>query len=233
MLEELAGMKWHAVSVTGRRECNEDACCVKVHGPSSATFVVCDGLGGHEGGDVAAQLVSKLVAEVAPTPGEDLAALARRAIEVAQQRLAAEKARRGLNMYTTAVALWVSGRHAVVAHVGDSRAYLWRNGVLAQLTEDHRLGRHTLSRTVGGRPSRGETTPDVRELTLAPGDVLALTTDGVHDSLTPEALSHLLSLASTSRPTPLPAAEASQQLVSEADEAGSTDNLTALVVQVE
>lgn len=230
MQGSLAGVQWHAVSVTGRRPHCACACRVKVHHLFGGAFVVCDGLGGHGDGDKAAQAAAAALGDFSMRQG-DLPSIARGAMEAGQQAVREQQRTGAPDMMSTAVGLWVQQRRAVVAHVGDSRAYLWRVGQgLTQLTQDHGRG-HIVARALGGY-NEGFSTPDVQELDLQPGDVLALTTDGVHDTLKPEEIAAVLCDVSTSAALHLSVLEAAYALVARADAAESRDNLTALVVQV-
>ncbi|OYX70611.1 MAG: protein phosphatase, partial [Brevundimonas sp. 32-68-21] len=127
---------------------------------------------------------------------------------------------------TTFTALILRGREAVALHVGDSRAYHFRDGVLTRLTEDHTRAQqglsHVLYRAVG---IEADVKLDVRHVGLAPHDRLLLTTDGVHGVLTDEALARLLARRGS------PDADA-QAILAEVAEAGARDNATVLVIDV-
>jgi len=132
---------------------------------------------------------------------------------------------------------------ALVAHVGDSRAYLWRDGALDQITRDHSwveeqiaLGvlsedearqhpwRNLVTRALAGADEpRAELTP----LNLEPGDRVLLCSDGLTSPLTNTAIAEILARAPTGRPD-----ELSQALVDAANNAGGPDNITVIVVEV-
>jgi len=151
-------IEYSAKSVSGLvRERNEDAyLCL----PEKGLFVVADGMGGHNRGDVASKMCVEairdwVVGKVAPSPldGSDdipLCADARRvsprkllgeSIQYANQRVfRASETTEGLRgMGTTVVALLLSGKMAFIANCGDSRAYRFRNHTLLQMTKDHSL----------------------------------------------------------------------------------------------
>lgn len=238
-------------SQRGRRPVNEDDALVALeHG----VFAVSDGMGGLDAGEVASGLAVSSVKEAAPklawraasmavnsSPSEKLAladqleALAQRANDAILEEASARSGRMG----ATLTSLVVAGQTAFISHIGDTRAYRIRGGEVEQLTEDTsvaairlRLGRMT--------PEEYETSPLRSVLhealglvtivepefvtpTLVPGDVVLLCTDGVWGHLDDATLARLAS-------GPDPAAAASA-LVSSAYDAGSDDNLTAVVVR--
>jgi protein phosphatase len=194
-------------------------------------YAVADGLGGHSGGDVAAQRAVQAVLDFCPGAG-DLAGIARAAVGLAHELVLYEQHRTGLDCRTTLALLLVRGARAVVAHVGDSRVYRLRSGVLEQLTQDHRhpAYRNVVVRALGSqRGDEDAAEPDIRELDVLPGDVFVLTTDGVHDTLAHDELRALLQHM---REGEEPARRTAELLVSCAIAQGSTDNCTALVLRV-
>ena len=126
---------------------------------------------------------------------------------------------------TTLTALALQGHTWTVAHVGDTRAWLLRAGELQQLTQDHAIDhpdfRSQLTRAVGLDLA---VRADYLQGELQTGDIFMLTTDGVHGVLRPEQIRGLLAAT--------PAQIASEAIVKAALEAGSQDNVTALVMQV-
>ena len=171
-------------------------------------YVVADGMGGHQAGEVASRTVNKIVMdkvyskEVAPS----LALATRRLDETSESvltsafkeanRILYERARaQGNDMGTTLTAALVIGDTATIANVGDSRTYLWRDGVLKQVTQDHSLvasmvaagvlkpsevrshpNRNQVYRTLGINP---EVEVDTFVVTLQRGDRLLLCSDGL------------------------------------------------------
>ncbi|MBZ4373295.1 PP2C family serine/threonine-protein phosphatase [Corallococcus sp. AS-1-6] len=215
-----------ASSEMGRRDYQQDA-VGHTQGPAGLIAAVADGLGSYEGSDKAAQAAVRSVlghAYMDPAGGggslkpgmESAVAHAHR--DVRHEQHVGQHA--GL---TTLALLVVAGGRAAVAHVGDSRVYRLRAGKLEQLTEDHRDSRHVLTRCLGSL--RSDCTPDVLETDARPGDVWLLSTDGVHESLTPEQLASVLADGADAQ-------VAAQALVESALAAGSRDNCTALVVRV-
>ena len=126
---------------------------------------------------------------------------------------------------TTLTTLALQGHTWTVAHVGDTRAWLLRDGELQQLTQDHAIDhpdfRSQLTRAIGLDLT---VRADYLQGELQTGDLFMLTTDGVHGVLRPERIRALLAAT--------PAQKASEAVVKAALEAGSQDNVTALVMQV-
>ena len=192
--------------------------------------VVADGVSGGKGGRVAAELAvsSFIEAYLDQNPLNGVAANAVKALRSYNQwlhsRSRADPAMEGAA--TTFTALILRGREAKVVHVGDSRAWLFRDGRLSQLTHDHALTRpgltHVLYRAVG---IEAEVKLDVASVGLQPHDRLLLTTDGVHGVLTPAELSRLLAR----RASPETDAKA---LLAAVEAEGARDNATVVLVDV-
>lgn len=127
---------------------------------------------------------------------------------------------------TTFTALILRGREATALHVGDSRAWHFRDGVLTRLTEDHTRAQqglsHVLYRAVG---IETDVKLDVRQVRLEPHDRLLLTTDGVHGVLADAVIASLLGRRSS------PDADA-HAILAEVEAAGPRDNATAIVIDV-
>jgi protein phosphatase len=222
-------------------------------------FVVADGMGGHNAGEVASQLALDTVTGFIRRTADDrefswpygvLLTLSydanrlRTAIHLANRRIfrTSESQDEYLGMGTTVVAALVADHQAAIAHVGDSRAYLFRRGVLKALTTDDSWVATLLAADTTADPksfsnhpmrsvltnvlgAREDTDVHVAEHALLPGDVLLLSSDGVHGVLEPEAISAVLGRTST--PETMVG-----DLITAALANGSRDNLTALVVAV-
>ncbi|RKG62900.1 serine/threonine-protein phosphatase [Corallococcus sp. CA054B] len=213
-------------SEQGPRDYQQDA-AGHTQGPAGLVAAVADGLGSYEGSDKAAQVAVRSVlghAYLDPVGG---GGSLKRGMEFAvahAHRDVRHEQHVGQHMGLTTLALLVvAGGRAAVAHVGDSRVYRLRAGKLEQLTEDHRDSRHVLTRCLGS--FRSDFTPDVLETDAHPGDVWLLSTDGVHETLTPEQLASVLADGADAQ-------VAAQALVESALSDGSRDNCTALVVRV-
>jgi protein phosphatase len=229
----------HGVTHPGRRTTNEDAFLVD---PQRGLFVVADGMGGHNAGEVASSLAVKSIGEFLADGTPASLNVLDEALRLANDHIltvAGEKPDY-TGMGTTVAAVYVSEREAVYAHAGDSRVYLWHQGELTQLTRDdswvaaamngvsddsremeqHPM-RHVLTKVVGLRP---ELQPSVAECPFVVGDVLLLCSDGVHGSVSDEQLEKLLASRK--------AVEAlAESVVREALAHGATDNVTAIVIR--
>ena len=245
----MSRLKYAGLTDIGRvRQENQDHWAAA---PAHGLFVVSDGMGGEAAGSLASRVVvegllplvrreMKGIADLAPPEAETrlLGALATLSGQVAKQTWHEP----GLDgMGATVVLALIRDLQALVAYLGDSRAYLLRNGTLGQLTHDHSIvqllldtgeitpegaanhpERGRLTRFVG---MPGEALPEAQRLTLYPADRLLLCTDGLSGMLTDAQLAEILSEAA-------PPEEACQRLVSAANEAGGLDNITVLAVDV-
>jgi serine/threonine protein phosphatase PrpC len=210
-------------------------------------FAVADGLGGHQGGEVAsAAAVEPLAAldgrEFAE-PGEAAEALAaaiREGNAAILERAAGDPGLWGMGTTVTAAAL-AGERHLQLAHVGDSRAYLLRDGSLEQLTTDHtvvgelvRRGRLTpeqaaihpersiLTRAVGLDPRVPVDTPD--PVGLRDGDQVLLCSDGLTEAVDDDRIAELLSAGADGE-------AACRSLIDAANGAGGPDNITVVLLR--
>jgi PPM family protein phosphatase len=227
-------IRYAAGSDVGRaRENNEDSAYA---GPW--LLAVADGMGGHVGGEIASSLAVHALAPVdAEVPKANLVDTLERAVLAANEAIARKvEAEPGLaSMGTTCTAMLWSGTHTALAHIGDSRAYMLRDGVLYQITEDHTLEKmltgedgaaphlaHRLVRVLDGRPERK---PDLSLRETLPGDRYLLCSDGLTDAVDAEALHQVL----TGEPDPQVAVRA---LVDLANRNGGPDNVTVVVADV-
>lgn len=208
-------------------------------------LVVCDGMGGVEGGEVASELAARVMwREMKGAPAtrdpEVFARLLRRATRVANHDVHATSRREaGLRgMGTTLSAAGVAGDRLIVATVGDSRAYVLRAGALVQVTRDQSLRDALLSagHSPGAAASAGgailqalgvapDVEPSLSITELRAGDRVLLCSDGLHGLVGDPALALLLA-------EPHTVAQAVELLVAAARAAGGTDNITAIVCEV-
>lgn len=238
------------------RESNEDSFMVDLE---NGVFIVADGMGGHAAGEVASELAAstvhavltgeidpdetRLVRDVEPQdPADALRERLRYAMNQASINIRRESDVRPetRGMGTTLVVLVVERDQAHVAHVGDSRAYLFRHERLIRLTRDHTVvqqeidaGRltpelarlvphkHILTQSVG---FHGPVEPDTTTRMLAPGDLFILCSDGLSDPVDDDGLRDLI--ADT------PGDMLADRLTEEALKAGGEDNVTVVVVAV-
>lgn len=239
------------LSDVGRvRAANEDCAAYILPDPRDPSdrrcpvIVVADGMGGHVAGEVASRLACETVMRRLSEPDLGPAELLRGAIAAANDTIL-EHARldpRLQGMGTTLTAILVRDGRAWLGHVGDSRAYLLRDGELHQLSEDHSLvGEMVRSGLLSPEAARSHpeknviykalgTSPDVEPavwqagLDLRPGDVLLLCSDGLTDLVPDAAIA-----TSLEQHEPL---DACRDLVQQAMEAGGHDNVTVGVFRV-
>ena len=210
-----------------------------------ALMVVCDGMGGVVGGEVASELAAQVIwREMKETPAtkdaEVFARLLRRATRVANHDVhAMSRKEPGLRgMGTTVSAAGVVGKRLVVATVGDSRVYVLRAGTLVQVTRDQSLQSALLM--AGHAPDEAERAgsailqalgvgedvePSLSIVELRRGDRVLLCSDGLHGLVGDPALALLLSAPHT-------VSESVTLLVTAARAAGGSDNITAVVADV-
>jgi protein phosphatase len=220
-----------------RRELNEDTYYAD---GDLGLWLVADGMGGHEYGEVASALAREtIVREV--RDGTPLA----QAIRIADEEIIGTSRRRNdaLPMGTTVVAARVKGDRFEVAWVGDSRIYLWRDGQLMQLSQDHSYVQELIANgaltheQARNHPHRnvvtqalGVTDPrnlNVETITgeLRPGMQLLLCSDGLTEEVDDAAIGRVLARQDCS------AQECAETLVAAALDGGGSDNITVLVVR--
>lgn len=247
-----ADARWYGAGRTDVglvRRANQDALLLR---DELGLWIIADGMGGHPGGDVASKMAVETTAAHIATLAESGARHAsdhtedlRRAVLQANVALHAEGDTRPeyKGMGTTLIALHIAGfpqAQATLAHLGDSRAYLYRAGTLSQLTRDHswvedqiQAGllstenaathplRHMLTRALG-IDTKGE--PDILTLFLETGDRILLCTDGLTKMLSDDEI--LATLAGHKKDSQA----ACDDLVNRANARGGQDNVTVLLV---
>jgi len=237
-----------ALTDTGRaRPHNEDS--VGYHLPQDphlldskgGIYLVADGMGGHQAGEVASQQAIKLVidqyyGDLSHDVGTSLVRAYKAANRLLYDEAQSDPAKAGMG--TTLVAAVVVGRKVYVANVGDSRAYLIGQGRIAQISEDHswvqeqiRAGlltreqarlhpqRNVVTRALGSKPS---VEVDLFEGQLADGDALLLCSDGMSGLVEDWEIEAIVREQS--------AQDAVRSLVAKANEQGGLDNITVLIV---
>lgn len=223
-------------SRTGKRQRNEDFLGATTPTGAEleakgAVFVVADGVGGHAKGREAAEYtVRGLLSDYYATPDTWSITKSLDTVLTANNRwlLAhAKKTREYAGMATTLTGVVLRGARFHLAHVGDSRAYLLRDGDLNQLSEDHTWEHPELNNVLRRAIGLDEhLIIDHLEGDLQVGDIFLLVTDGVWGTLPDSRLAELLAQYPV-------ADEAAQHIAEEAEQRGSQDNCTALVVRVE
>jgi serine/threonine protein phosphatase PrpC len=224
---------------TGRqRDANEDS-----YFADSPVFAVADGMGGAQAGEVASRLAAESFETVqrgTESPEAYLRAIAKTANARIHRVSQSDKSRSGMG--TTLTAALVEGDEVGLAHVGDSRAYLFREGELKLLTSDHSLveelrrqGRLTdeqaedhPQRSIITRALGPERDVDVDTMTYRarPGDVYLLCSDGLTTMVKEDRIAEILRESRTLD-------EAADRLITDANQAGGRDNITVVAFRVD
>lgn len=232
-------VRWSARSDVGlRREINQDSYGAEDI-PFGCLLIVCDGMGGHAAGEVASRIgVDSIMHEVVDLSADDPEQALRQSFIIANERIYAEG--RG-TMGTTGVAAILGHNRAYVANVGDSRAYLVRDGQIVQISRDHSLVsdqvaaglltpeqartsnvRNIITRALGHQV---EVDVDTFRIPLRSGDTVLLSSDGLHGLIEDKEIAEIASI--------LPPEEAARRLVDQANARGGVDNITVIIAQVD
>jgi PPM family protein phosphatase len=214
------------------REGNEDAILI-----NDPLYAVADGMGGHRGGEVASNLALQTVEQMFAERQGTLTEQVERANRAVFERSQSDRDVSGMG--TTLTAALIEGGAVRLAHVGDSRAYLFRGGKLQLLTEDHTLvhrmvvegeiteteaenhpHRSVLTRALG---VEGDVRVDETNVAVQEGDRLLLCTDGLTGMLSEDQIESILQDVRDPQ-------EAVDRLVREANRAGGIDNITAVII---
>jgi protein phosphatase len=228
------------VTDTGRRRRrNEDAFVCE-----PPLFAIADGMGGAQAGELASRLAAAAIEEAGAAAG-DAEAVAR-AVRAANARIfersLSDPAVAGMGTTATVAVVDEHAGTLTLAHVGDSRGYRYRDGVLEQLTTDHslvaelvRTGRLTeaeaavhphrsvITRALG---TEAEVEVDTRTLELASGDIVLLCSDGLSAMVRDDEIARLLGESE------LDPYQAAETLVRAANAAGGEDNVTVVVFEI-
>jgi PPM family protein phosphatase len=216
-----------------RRRRNEDAYVVQ-----PPLFAVADGMGGAQAGEIASRIAASVLRDSDGGTGEDaVIALIQEANRRVYEAAVSDDTRAGMG--TTMTAALVEGGTVRIGHVGDSRAYRVRDGVLEQLTEDHSLvaelvrsgklspeeadvhpQRSVITRVLGTDP---EVDVDTFEVEARPGDVFMICSDGLTSMVDDEAILALL------RQDGQPLEQRARGLVEAANRGGGEDNITVIL----
>lgn len=223
------------------RSLNEDSMLVL----DNHTYIVADGMGGHAAGEVASKLLVDTAAEILSSKGFFDESGLKHVVEETNSRILAktENNENMKGMGTTATMLHIEGNTGFWAHVGDSRIYILRNGILEQVTRDHSLVSDLVSNG-SITPEEAKTHPkknllmravgvdedvviDTGVLPLNPGDRLLLCTDGLTNMVDTAEIRDVLGGTEES----CNGREKAQVLIDMALKAGGRDNVTAIVVE--
>jgi len=260
-IAELLLPQWYhlgSISDTGKmRRNNEDGILVletissfESKTRSAILCAVADGVGGSEKGEVASKLTLETVGRqvtgsVLSDPNQDRADILESAIKGANEMVLryAKQHPESVDMASTIVTAFIDGNKAIIAHVGDSRAYLVTKENIRRLTKDHSQvqeyvdagritteeaktypGRNVITRAIG---VSSELEVDMsRDVAISPGDTLLLCSDGLWDLVSDEEIRDVLN--STIEPQ-----DACKELVAMANERGGKDNISVIVVRTQ
>jgi len=229
------------------RQVNEDCAWAELKDSGLVAAIVADGMGGHQAGDVASALAMDTFRDALKDKSgvltkDERKMLIRQAILQANEVVfdTATRNERYHNMGTTVVAVLVHADTGVIGHIGDSRAYLLRDGELSRLTEDHTLvnelaksgqltaeeaanhpRRNVLTRALG---TDAEVEVDIRSIAWHTGDMLLLCSDGLTNMVEEKVIQE------TMQSSELELEAKAELLVQLALQAGGDDNITVVLL---
>ena len=219
------------------RKENEDAFCIE---KDLGLLAIADGMGGHASGEVASKMAIEILRDSLRKGGQPFPERLHSGVKLANKAIyEAARSQPQLNgMGTTLTAVQLDGHRLSIAHVGDSRVYLVRGGVIEQITDDHTLiseqvargmmtkeeaarsdMRNILSRALGIAP---EVDVDIEALTASEGDQLVLCSDGLSELISDDEI--LSEVQSSKKPEIV-----CDELVNLAIQRGGEDNITVIV----
>lgn len=241
-LERLGRMQIESATHQGyRRTNNEDRFLVRYFAGQCALLVIADGMGGHAAGEIAAQLAVDCFQRFVPSESDingDLAAQMDAAHDDILKESLSDLSMTGMG--TTLTALFINGSSAHWAHLGDTRIYLLHDDILSRITNDHTLAGDLLKRgditkeearfhPYGNILTRcagcEQHTPDSGSFALHDGDLVLLSSDGLHDLISDEEIYTALS-------ADIPLAARLQLMIDRCLEAGGRDNITGVLASI-
>lgn len=245
MLEFKVG---YGTDVGKKRSQNQDSVAVR---PEIGFFIVADGMGGHQGGEIASamavEVTTQMIERAKKIPDFSSKSMLIEGIRSASTAIH-RKARQSANlngMGTTVVSLVFSDKNLTVGHVGDSRCYFFRPQMIWQLTRDHSLVqeklraglitreqartdkmKNVITRSVG---FESDVNIDIYEFPIQPGDAFIICSDGLSGMIDDAGISYTIDKFLFEEKDPQKAAN---ELIKKANENGGEDNVTVVVVQV-
>ena len=230
-----------------KRHNNEDAFYVL---PDKRIFAVADGVGGNNSGEIASRSAVKYIADYVekhdPDAISDEVELRRYFTECFREMNdlifgMAHKIPENKGMATTMVLIYLNAGNAYIVNVGDSRAYVYRDGLLNQLTEDHSYvnsliksgaitkeegkrhkDKNVITKAVGGEEL---IFPDFFRVEARPGDIFLLCTDGLHGEVDDETIAKIMGEGRTM-------SETCASLTRKANQNGGHDNITTICFRI-
>lgn len=225
------------------RENNEDSIYYDINDICSVAAVA-DGMGGHRGGEVASRIAVTVLEEFYKNGALTTPRFIKQAFEQANKQVFDRSVTDNnlLGMGSTLSAMVIKNDEAYVAHIGDSRIYLLREGNLIQVTDDHTLAQvlveqnfiseaeamvspnsHVLTRTIG---THRDESPDVLTYFLKPGDVFLLCSDGLSNHVANDEIRDILLNPALTDDVRL------NVFISTANERGGRDNISVVIVRI-
>jgi len=230
-----------------KRDRNEDSLFVM---PQENIYIVADGVGGQNSGELASSMAVKSIAEYIKarplngiTDEEELKGYFLECMKNANQTVyqTAQLSAENAGMATTAVLLHLAGSKAYIVNVGDSRAYIYRDGQISQITEDHTYvnelvkggsitkaqaeihpQKNMITRALGGDE---KILPDFYRLEIIKNDIIILCTDGLYGELSAEEICSLAAASDSMNAL-------SRSLVRRANGHGGNDNITVICLKI-
>ncbi|MGI6748650.1 MAG: Stp1/IreP family PP2C-type Ser/Thr phosphatase [Anaerovoracaceae bacterium] len=231
-----------------KRDRNEDSLFVL---PSEGVYIVADGVGGQNSGEIASMMAVKSIAEYIkerPLCGtEDEAEIQKYFLDCMNKVNKiiydmAKQSNENAGMATTVVLLYLVGNYAYVVNVGDSRAYVCRDLKISQITEDHTFvnellkggsitkaqaeyhpNKNMITRALGGDKI---ILPDFYRFETYKNDIIILCTDGLYSELSTDEICHMASKSNAM-------CELSRDLVQRANQYGGNDNITVICLKIQ
>ena len=230
-----------------KRKNNEDVFFVI---PENNVFMVADGVGGNNSGEIASRTAISKIAEYirnnALSGGfseKEIDDYFRKCLEDVNKSIydMSKRTPENVGMATTVTVAYLAGENAHIVNVGDSRAYLYSGEALTQITEDHTYvntlikegaitkeeaqyheKRNVITRAIGGEAM---ISPDFFSVKAKPGDVIVLCTDGLYGEIGDDNISRLLSAGGSM-------ADVCANLVNKANQCGGQDNITVICIKI-
>ncbi len=236
-----------ASDIGQKRKSNQDSICLE---HKFNLFAVADGMGGHNGGDIASQLSVKIMPEYfAKNSNLDPHSLMNGMIKEINNAIfkKAEVSPELNGMGTTVSAVFFSGQNLIIGNVGDSRVYLINNNLIFQMTRDHsfvqeklNLGIYTreaarndnqkniLVKSVGIEP---DVAPDVFNYRICKNDIFLICSDGLHGKVSDSDILHLVqkNISDPSKCQIEDVQTAVNELIRQANDNGGQDNISAII----
>ncbi|MDO4869399.1 MAG: Stp1/IreP family PP2C-type Ser/Thr phosphatase [Bacillota bacterium] len=229
------------------RKNNEDACFVI---PSKDVYIVADGVGGNNSGELASSTAVEKIAsfvkdndlESCETP-EEIFGFFTAAIDIANESIYRQGMENLMNrgMATTVVMAYIYDGSGYITNIGDSRAYIYRDGHLKKVTRDHTYvnelidkgvitegeaehhkQKNVITKALGAEKAAE---PDFYKVDLERGDILVLCSDGLYGEVGEEKMTRLMRYSNSMN-------DLSSKLVDEAIRAGGRDNITVICVRI-